>query len=62
MFSISVHDTSDEEFELSSGFDNDHEGILLLKIRQLESEIADLQRRLEQNKSKSLAETAETIL
>ena len=62
MFSISVHDTSDEEFELSSGFDNDHEGILLLKIRQLESEITDLQRRLEQNKSESLAETAETIL
>ena len=62
MFSISVNDASDEEFELSSGFDNDQEGMLLLRIRKLESEIADIQNRLEQNTRESLAETAKNIL
>ena len=62
MFSISVNDASDEEFELSSGFDNDQEGMLLLRIRKLESEIADIQKRLEQNTRESLAETAKNIL
>lgn len=60
--SISLHDTSDEEFELSSEFGNDYEGVLLLRIRKLESEITDLQSRLEQNKSRGLEETAENVL
>ena len=60
--SISLHDTSDEEFELSSEFGNDYEGVLLLRIRKLGSEITDLQSRLEQNKSRGLEETAENML
>lgn len=59
---MSLYDTSDEEFDLSSGLDNDYEEMLLLRIRKLESEMADLQRRVGQNKSDVLAETAENML
>ena len=61
-FSISLHDTSDEEFELSDGFGSDYEGMLLLRIRKLESDIAHLQSRLEQKKSDGFIETAENTL
>jgi len=47
---------------LFDGFGSDYERMLLLRIRNLESEIADLQSRLEQKKSDSLIETAENTL
>jgi len=62
VFSISLEDSSDEEFELSSGIDKDYESMLLSKIRKLELEVAELQRKVEQNKSEDLIETAKNLL